>query len=1556
MTKPNFCDIIYIVYRFAALSNFCNTKIINYVTERDNIMRKQIISIFLCFAMLLSIAPIAVSADGASEGGAKFGIKNGDILSYAGADGTPVKWRVIDAEKTNTDNTGGMLLLSENTLADPTSIGETSTSWLSNDCNNFYNTYFGDLYKDAVMQVNKTDKSYKIGLDSYKGELPQGTTVFALSVEEFSSLSDDLKKFTDSSDWWLRSVCIGATTHPLFSYYTYAKAETGDVETYLIGGGTDSVKLRPAVNLNKDKFTEMNGKILLLPEGEFSAANNRLAPVNTAQEWKLSLKNDTTVTAHTSYNTSDSLELNIETDQSAVDANDYISVIIVKNDGNISHYGRYKQTAAKQDIRVTIPSDVNAETDSMYVFAEDYNGALSGSASEPVKVCISHKFDYTSLGDGAHRAKCGVCGYDVTQSHNFTYSSVNAATHQASCICGYSAAESHTYIDKIDDTLKDFACDKCKASNFSAIYGDPQSTTAVLRDEYKDGSAKLNGEVSDAADSIFKNDDSSAAVAANSTKSASLTFDTNHKMKAVGFQIGLSNETAANLPETITLFGMGEDGNCTEIGTAAVCRLIDSSTADGKYSFIFTDKDELNTYNSFKAEMKFGTANKSFDLTYFGLLSESSIATVTINLTGALATDAPSAIYPDEDYTASFISGDGHPLQRHITILEKEKENRKLFGTDNWEYSPETGILRIPNQNIKQGSKYEIDIFCSDTVTIMFDSQTLSLVNSEREVWFGQEYIAEFRVLSGKQELAPKSLSDITVTNKNGDVTHLCSLDSSGKLRIPGELLIGGSSDNIYIYAEEAGRRLPQENAAVKVTKSGDVDRYFSNIDDAKAVIESDGDTDITLFKNADSTETITLKNKKVNINLGGNTLAAKSGNAIFNVESGAEVNISNGALSSGDSQNIVYACDGGVLTLNNVTTSEYEQSVYIDTYMNDTYVNPAKLILDGANSNVSVYLRGGFYEQKDGTSRITSAPDVIKNIKLYGGNAESLNVGKADLFTLTDDGYAFKFFDLDGDKISDSDEFKHLIEICHIRYPFAVKKSDIITEQPRDITVEVGESARLNIGVPNGAQYYWFDPSVDPINSERECKSADNYMEIGTDTPVGEYTYSCAVLTNDNVVCKSRTAKVTVVCHHKSVTDGICDVCHTQLPIQVTADDKTEYFNSIFDAAAFANDNENTTIKLFDDVEIDDYVKFSGTNTTLDMNGKTFSSSNINRFINVIENCSLTVSGNGNMTARIIAEGESIVTIENGTFGEVSLGCNTVTVNGGTFTTLNITKGNAAINGGTFDKVNVSCNKITINDGTFKKLNIYQGKTALSGGTFNEIYSVEDFYTLLSPGKAFIGINDGEFNTQKYEYYNFEEKIIANVTIADAPFVITEQPTNKFVADDSVNESISVRINAREGYEDITYQWKMYSRDSSSAENENYGTTASVKLPTGLNGGVQKTFLCIVSYGDYAIRSEYATVTFGKGTPMVDYENYFVSGNGNDCTFILSLYSDGRLIRSVYQDIKKEDENYNLDEMLYALSEDIDLESYEIKEFFWDGFGSIKPLKYKKNGSPLDY
>ena len=134
-------------------------------------MRKQIISIFLCFAMLLSLVPIAVSADGASDGGAKFGIKNGDILSYAGTDGTPVKWRVIDAEKTNTDDTGGMLLLSENTLADTISIGTKSSSWLNNYCNNFYNTYFGDLYKDAVMQVSKTDKSYEIGLDYYKGEL-----------------------------------------------------------------------------------------------------------------------------------------------------------------------------------------------------------------------------------------------------------------------------------------------------------------------------------------------------------------------------------------------------------------------------------------------------------------------------------------------------------------------------------------------------------------------------------------------------------------------------------------------------------------------------------------------------------------------------------------------------------------------------------------------------------------------------------------------------------------------------------------------------------------------------------------------------------------------------------------------------------------------------------------------------------------------------------------------------------------------------------------------------------------------------------------------------------------------------------------------------------------------------------------------------------------------------------------------------------------------------------------------------------------------------------------
>lgn len=777
---------------------------------------------------------------------------------------------------------------------------------------------------------------------------------------------------------------------------------------------------------------------------------------------------------------------------------------------------------------------------------------------------------------------------------------------------------------------------------------------------------------------------------------------------------------------------------------------------------------------------------------------------------------------------------------------------------------------------------------------------------------FGREYVAEFAVISGRQELAPKSLNDITVINKNGDITHLCTLDSEGKLHIPGELLIGGVGDSIEISAEEAGKKLPQEQAAVKVTKSGD-DRYFANMDDAKAVIESDGDTDITLLKNTDSSVTVTLSGKKTNIDLGGNTLTAKSDSTVFNIKNGAQVSISNGAFTSDSAETVIYTDSDGVLTLNNVTTPQNEKSIYVNY--------PSKLILDGANSDVTVYLHDGTFEQKNGTSRLSSDLSIVNNIKLYGGRVATYNIGKTNMFSLIDDGYSFE--------LSDSAMFNDFVRSISSGLSFSVKKGSVITEQPQDITAELGEGARLTVGAADGSSYYWFDP-----DDCAKCKSDKNYLEIGADTPVGKYSYLCAVL-NGNTVSGSRIVTVTVTCSHKSVTDGVCDGCGIKIAAQAAANGKTQTFENINDAVAFANANENTVIQLSDSVTIDDYVSFSGKKTTLDMNGKTFASSNTNRFITVNGDSSLTVIGNGNMTARLLAEDNSTVNIENGKFDEVSAGNNSA----------------LTVNGGIFKMLNASGGTVTVNDGIFTLLNA-RSTTVLNGGIFDGIFG-SDFYTLLPKGKAFVGATDNKFNTAEYEYYKGSDSTIKNVTIADAPFAITKQPKGGFIAEGTKDAVVSVGVEKNEAYKgEIEYNWisgTMSYDDEFTLENENAGAAATVTINTnGLGGGVQKTYQCTVSYEGYALSTGYATFTIGKGKPVVDFEEGYINSYGNDCLLIAAVYNGSELLATHIEALSKDDTFIDVDTVFSPLFEKIgeDESIDKIKVFFWDSMDNMKPIR----------
>ena len=138
-------------------------------------MKKKIMSLLMSAAVLLGTFPAAVSAEeAAGQSGAKFGVKRGDIVTYAGKY-TPIEWRVLDPDKTNTDDDKGMFLLSDNASIN------TIASDLKGKANEFYDANFSDFCKNAVLHVSQTDKSYTSGMNTLNGEL-DNAAVFALSA------------------------------------------------------------------------------------------------------------------------------------------------------------------------------------------------------------------------------------------------------------------------------------------------------------------------------------------------------------------------------------------------------------------------------------------------------------------------------------------------------------------------------------------------------------------------------------------------------------------------------------------------------------------------------------------------------------------------------------------------------------------------------------------------------------------------------------------------------------------------------------------------------------------------------------------------------------------------------------------------------------------------------------------------------------------------------------------------------------------------------------------------------------------------------------------------------------------------------------------------------------------------------------------------------------------------------------------------------------------------------------------------------------------------------
>lgn len=519
-------------------------------------MKKKLLSLLMCAAVLFGTFPAAVSAEETTEqNGAKFGVKRGDIVTYAGKD-TPIEWRVLDPDKTNTDDDNGMLLLSEKTKVNATQDPDSLTG-LKDECEKFYNDNFTD--NNAVMKVsNDGDKPYKLNdpfkKNEYNGKL-DNDTVFALSIEEALKLMPDTNERKFESDWWLRSTKIG-TGEYIIGYgqdvSRFAKVQDDSNISSTSKKNETGTFLRPAINLDKTKLANLNGEPLLLPAGEF-AASESLVSVGTASKWKLCDKNnDVKITKAYSKDNDRLYMLNlmVSTSLTEISDNDYISAIIVKKDGSISRYGRFEPEKRSVTTIPVMLSGVDLNNDSMYIFYENYNGAFSGSVGELTKICLKHKLTYTPDPSNSkqHIIGCSECSFTGTENHDISSYEGDEITHTGTCkLCGYKTTENHKYGQQyLNNDEQEFKCSVCGKHTFTAIMGDFEKSKAIIRNDeidYKTLAFESCTTQGDPRNFLYVSADveSSSIFYDCTDNTAAVTFKTNHAIKVTGIKTAVPN-------------------------------------------------------------------------------------------------------------------------------------------------------------------------------------------------------------------------------------------------------------------------------------------------------------------------------------------------------------------------------------------------------------------------------------------------------------------------------------------------------------------------------------------------------------------------------------------------------------------------------------------------------------------------------------------------------------------------------------------------------------------------------------------------------------------------------------------------------------------------------------------------------------------------------------------------------------------------------------------------------------------------------------------------------
>lgn len=409
---------------------------------------KRIISLLLAICLVAGLMPTAAFAAGTDTGKAiqlgTSGISDptpvqadrgtyytpSDYVYFGVKGNDPIKWRVLDADKTNDGTTSGMFLLSEYLLDSSVVFESASNSddndgqsnpneWQHSDAQNWCSTFatntsvFSTAEQAAFLGVEKNDnaESSLYGIPWDASSLTENDKVFFLSARE---LADYVGSYdgapglsaTDTAQsagsWWLRS------PHASVTNSAGAVNIKGTVGNYTVNYDWAA---RPAFNLDLNSVLFTSAAVGGKPPAAESGGNQSGGDADaifeisdySGNEWKLTLLDE----AHKNFEISNATindnddTITFSYSGAQTGTNEYISVVIVDN-GAITHYGRILQLGGTTNgesgtASLTLPAGVTlGDTTKLYVFNEQYNGDKMTDYASPLRDIGSPTVDTTA--------------------------------------------------------------------------------------------------------------------------------------------------------------------------------------------------------------------------------------------------------------------------------------------------------------------------------------------------------------------------------------------------------------------------------------------------------------------------------------------------------------------------------------------------------------------------------------------------------------------------------------------------------------------------------------------------------------------------------------------------------------------------------------------------------------------------------------------------------------------------------------------------------------------------------------------------------------------------------------------------------------------------------------------------------------------------------------------------------------------------------------------------------------------------------------------------------